>query len=152
MILRAVTDQDVEIFFGHQAEPEASEMAVFPSRDRSAHFEHWKKIRQQPSTFLCTIESEGVVVGNIVSWVEDGVRELGYWVGREYWGRGIATTALTEFTDIVSDRPLIAHVAEINIGSHRVLSKCGFRKTGLFIDDGDVQLVQYSLDTPRRPA
>lgn len=152
MILRAVIDEDVEVFFRHQAEPEASEMAAFAARDRSAHLEHWRKTRAEPSTILRTIESAGVVVGNIVSWVEDGVREVGYWVGRDYWGQGIATTALAEFTQLVSDRPLIAHVAETNIGSHRVLGKCGFRKTGLFIDDGDVRLIQYSLDTPGSPA
>ncbi|MGB8382359.1 MAG: GNAT family N-acetyltransferase [Dermatophilaceae bacterium] len=54
-------------------------------------------------------------------------RQVGYWVGREYWGRGVATQALARFVDEVSIRPLYAHVAADNVGSIRVLDQCGFR-------------------------
>lgn len=147
VFLREVTDQDVEVFFGHQAEREASEMAAFPVRDRAAHFEHWKKQRTVPSAVLRTIERDGDVLGNIVSWIDDGDREVGYWIGRDYWGNDIASDALTQFTALVTDRPLFAYVAEANIGSRRVLSKCGFRDTGNVVETGDVHLLQYTLAT-----
>jgi RimJ/RimL family protein N-acetyltransferase len=51
---------------------------------------------------------------------------VGYWVGREFWGRGIATRALAAFLDEVSERPIYAGVADTNLASIRVLEKCGF--------------------------
>jgi len=71
------------------------------------------------------------VAGNVVSWFEgDGRRVVGYWIGREYWGRGVATKALSEFLGHVETRPLFAHVAKHNIASIRVLEKCGFTISG----------------------
>ena len=58
--------------------------------------------------------------------VERVSAEIGYWLGEPFWGRGIATRALAEFLQVVTERPLRAHVAMHNIGSMRVLEKCGF--------------------------
>ena len=68
----------------------------------------------------------GQVAGNIGSWPQDGVRLVGYWLGKEHWGKGVATRALIEFLHLVTERPLYAHVAKHNAGSIRVLEKCGF--------------------------
>ena len=107
--LRDVTDDDVGIFYEQQLEPEGSAMAAFPSREREAHFAHWDKIRNQEGNLMKTIEVENEVAGNIVSWVgDDGKREVGYWVGKQYWGRGIATAAMREFVDLIEERPLYA--------------------------------------------
>ena len=51
---------------------------------------------------------------------------MGYWIGKEYWGKGVATQALAQFLEDVKTRPLYAHVAKHNIASRRVLEKCGF--------------------------
>jgi RimJ/RimL family protein N-acetyltransferase len=63
----------------------------------------------------------------MVSWEQDGEQEVGYWLGQEYWGKGIASRALALFLDQVTTRPLYAHVAKHNTGSYRVLEKCGFK-------------------------
>jgi RimJ/RimL family protein N-acetyltransferase len=60
----------------------------------------------------------------------DGKREVGYWLGRAYWGRGIATAALAAVLREVSERPLYAYVVRSNVGSIRVLEKCGFTTIG----------------------
>jgi RimJ/RimL family protein N-acetyltransferase len=73
-----------------------------------------------------TVELEGDVAGNVVSWVHDGERDVGYWIGREHWGKGVATAALASFLALLGERPIFAHVAEHNTGSIRVLEKCGF--------------------------
>jgi RimJ/RimL family protein N-acetyltransferase len=91
---------------------------------------HWAKIMAEETTFLRTIVCNGQVAGNIVAWQHDGEREVGYWLGKEYWGRGIATAALTQLLHQVKDRPLSAHVARHNVASIRVLQKCGFTITG----------------------
>ncbi len=125
--LRDVTDEDVGIFYEHQLDPEACAMAAFPSRHREAHFAHWDKIRKQEGNLMKTIVVDDQVAGNVVSWVgDDGKREIGYWIGKEYWGRGIATAALHEFVALVEERPLYAWVAHHNAGSVRVLERSGF--------------------------
>ena len=67
------------------------------------------------------------VAGTIGSWGESGEREVTYWIGRPYWGKGIATGALTAFLAVDRSRPLHARVASDNVASRRVLEKCGFR-------------------------
>ena len=125
--LRLVRDEDIEIFYEHQNEPEGAAMAMFPSRDRDVFFSHWAKTRARPDARIMTITYGDRVAGNIGSWEEEGHVYLGYWIGKDYWGRGIATAALNAYvTEHELRRPLRAHVAATNIGSIRVLEKCGF--------------------------
>lgn len=126
VLLRPVAESDIPIFFEQQRDPESSTMAAFPPRERAAHAAHWAKIMADPSTLLRTILFGDSVVGHIVSWNNTDGREVGYWLGREFWGQGIATRALALFLEEEPTRPLVAHVAQHNIGSRRVLEKCGF--------------------------
>jgi RimJ/RimL family protein N-acetyltransferase len=82
------------------------------------------------SNVIKTILYNGQVAGNVMTFVMEGKREVGYWIGREFWGKGIATQALSEFLDFVSIRPLYGYVAKHNVGSKRVLEKCGFEVFG----------------------
>jgi RimJ/RimL family protein N-acetyltransferase len=124
--LRDVTETDLPIFYEQQLDPEATEMAGFPPRNRDAFMAHWAKIMADESVQLKTVLFDGEVAGNIVCFEQLGEREVGYWLGKEYWGKGIATQALEEFLTTIKTRPLYAHVAKHNIGSRRVLEKCGF--------------------------
>ena len=126
--LRSVEDRDLDVFFDHQADPEAVEMAAFPARDKDQFAAHWATLRADETKIVRTIVADGMVAGNIGSWEDNGQQLLGYWVGREWWGRGVATQGLALFVDEVSIRPLYAHVAVHNEGSIRVLDKCGFRR------------------------
>ena len=102
IILRDVTEADLPIFYEQQLDPEATQMAAFPSRDRDAFMAHWNnKVMVNPDGIVKTILFDGQVAGNIVSWDQSGEREVGYWIGKEYWGKGIATKALAEFLGIV---------------------------------------------------
>jgi RimJ/RimL family protein N-acetyltransferase len=105
-------------------------MAAFPSREREAFLAHWSKIMADDSVITKTILYDGQVAGNMVSFVIGGEREVGYWLGKEFWGKGIAAQALVEFLDTIEMRPLYAHVAKHNIASRRVLEKCGFQVIG----------------------
>jgi RimJ/RimL family protein N-acetyltransferase len=132
--LRAVVDSDLPILFEHQADPIANEMAAFRARDRDSFMAHWPKILMNESTIIKTILYHGQVAGTVMSFIMESKREVGYWIGREYWGKGIATQALTEFLGCVNTRPLYGVVAKHNIGSRRVLEKCGFT---LFWEEGN---------------
>ena len=127
MILRNVTDEDLPIFFEHQRDPEALRMAAFSSRERDAFLTHWRTNVLRPENVARSIVVGGLVAGYISSWEQDGKRLVAYWIGREHWGRGLATRALSEFLVLEPIRPLHAFVAVQNVGSIRVLEKCGFR-------------------------
>jgi RimJ/RimL family protein N-acetyltransferase len=124
--LREVALDDIAIFYEQQLDPEASEMAAFPPRSRDGHAAHWERIGSDANVVTRAIVADGEVVGNVGSWIQDGHREIGYWLGRKHWGRGIATTALALFVAEVTHRPLVAWVAEHNRASIRVLEKVGF--------------------------
>ena len=125
--LRDTAETDLTIFFEQQLDPDAIQIAAFPSRNREAFMAHWSKIMLDDSVVIKTILFNGDIAGNIVCFEQLGEREVGYWLGKEYWGKGIASQALTQFLDVIKTRPLYAHVAKHNIASKRVLEKCGFK-------------------------
>jgi RimJ/RimL family protein N-acetyltransferase len=125
--LRDVEHGDLPVFFEHQLDPEACAMAAFQPRDRDAFMVHWTtKILGDEAVVKRTVLFGGRVAGNVVSFDQAGERLVGYWIGREFWGRGIASRALGEFLVHDATRPLRAYVAEHNVASIRVLEKCGF--------------------------
>src|SRR4051812_28910651 len=85
--LRSVEDRDLDVFFDHQADPQAVAMAAFPAREKDSFVAHWAKVRADESNIVRTIVADGMVAGHIGSWQEEGQQLLGYWVGREFWGR-----------------------------------------------------------------
>jgi RimJ/RimL family protein N-acetyltransferase len=125
-VLREVVEADIPVFFEHQRDPEANRMALFPPRDSEAFAAHWQRILASDEVEKKTILFEGAVAGNILCFERDGKRLVGYWIGREFWGRGLATKALAELLAEVTERPLYAYVATANPASIRVLEKCGF--------------------------
>ena len=132
--LRPVEPADIPVFYEHQADPEALALAVFPMRERAAFEAHWARIMASPTGTLRTVLADGEVAGNVVAWDGEGGREVGYWIGRAYWGRGVASAALAAFVAEHTVRPLHAWVAAGNAPSMRVLEKCGFVRVR---DDGD---------------
>ncbi|HRQ38677.1 MAG TPA: GNAT family N-acetyltransferase [Chloroflexota bacterium] len=152
VLLRDVTEADLPIFYEQQLDPEATQMAAFPAREWAEFMAHWQNnVLSNERVIKKTILFAGQVAGNMVSFEQFGEREVGYWLGKEFWGQGIASQALAEFLHYEQTRPLYAHVARHNIASRRVLEKCGFVEAGLvlgFLDeDGvdDTQLVMMEL-------
>jgi RimJ/RimL family protein N-acetyltransferase len=127
ILLRPVTDSDLPTLYEQQLDPDATAMAAFPARDEEAFYTHSRKIMADETVIFRAVVSDGQVAGSIGSWETDGHWEVGYWPGKEFWGKGIATQALAEFLKVVTTRPLFAHVAKHNVGSKRVLEKCGFK-------------------------
>lgn len=139
--LRDVWESDLAVFYEHQLDPEAKQMAAFPARNLEDFMTHWSNGLREPTTILKTIVVDGSVVGNVVAWEHSGQTNVGYWLGKQHWGQGITTAALSLFLKQVAHRPLYAHVAKHNIASIRVLQKCGFstHEEGQYTDaDGQI--------------
>jgi len=129
VILRSVKKEDFEIYFDQQQNPEANYMAAFTSKDPSdkiAFNEKWKKIKADKSITINTIIYKKKIAGYIVCHSWFGEPEISYWIGKEFWGKGIASAALIKFLTLLEVRPLYARVVNDNIASIRVLEKCGF--------------------------
>ena len=128
--MREVRDEDLPLLFEQWADPIAVQMAAFTAPDhidRDAFERRWSRLRADETVVARVIVVDDEVAGTIGSWGEPGEREVTYWIGRSYWGRGIATDALDAFLAVERSRPLHAPVASDNVASRRVLEKCGFR-------------------------
>lgn len=133
LVLREIEDRDLGVLFEHWTDRDAIRMAAFTPPepgDRAAFEQRWARLRSDASTTNRVIEVDGRVVGHVASFDLEGQREVTYWIGREDWGRGIATRALREFLQLETARPLHARAASDNAGSIRVLTKCGFLVVG----------------------
>ncbi len=136
VLIRDLVERDLPVFFVHQLDADANNMIGSQPRDEEAFMAHWRKNANDPTAVHQTITFAGEVAGNVVSFEMDGQREVGYWLGREFWGRGIGSEALRLFLAKFPQRPLHAHAAKKNFGSVRVLEKCGFRKIGEYVRPG----------------
>ncbi len=127
--LRPVVPEDLPTFFEHQRDPEGVRMAAFTAKDpedRAAFDAHWARILDNDDILARAILVDGALAGSVSSYGPAHEKEVTYWLGRDYWGRGIATAALCEFLKEQTTRPIYARAAKDNLGSLRVLAKCGF--------------------------
>lgn len=111
----------------------AVQMAAFtradPS-DRAAFDVHYQRIRNDPTVTLRAVDDVNGLVGTVASFMMEGAREVSYWIDPAPWGEGRASAALGEFLRVEATRPLLARVAQHNIGSAKVLTRSGFVQTG----------------------
>jgi RimJ/RimL family protein N-acetyltransferase len=125
------------VFFEHQSDPDARYMAAFTAGDpdnREDFSRHWGSVLSNPKIAARTILYQDRIAGHVLSYEEDGRSEVSYWIGKPFWGQGIATQALKIFLETVNmDRPIFARAAKDNFASLRVLEKCGF----ILIEDAD---------------
>jgi|CXWL01.1.fsa_nt_gi RimJ/RimL family protein N-acetyltransferase len=154
VVLRDAVESDLPIFFEHQRDPEASRMAAFPPRERDAFMAHWGNILKDETVIKKAIVLNGELAGNVVSFDASGERLLGYWLGKEYWGQGIASVAVARFLIYEKTRPLYARVATHNFGSIRVLEKNGFTISGenKFISTSGEPIEEFIMELENAPS
>lgn len=125
--LRPLYESDLPLFYEHQNDEGAEAMVGLPSRARDDFFDHWQKVMANPSIILRTILAENEIAGYLCSFIKEAdEREVGYQLGKAYWGKGIATRALELFLPLIPYRPLYGVTPVHNIGSQKVLTRCGF--------------------------
>lgn len=131
--LRECIDDDFEAMFRISQDPVANEMSMVYPLSREQFEDRWRRTNKSAREIARTILFNGEIVGKINSFPVEDELHIGYFVAQAHWGNGIGTRALRLIVDLVETRPLIAHAAKSNIGSCRVLEKCGFVK----IDERD---------------
>ena len=131
--------------------------------DAAAYIE---QVGKRPVQTSFGIIVEGQAVGSISLMVGDDIArrsaEVGYWIGREYWGRGIMAEALQAATRYAFDHLQLARVFALpfarTLRSVRVLEKAGYVREGVMrhsaIKDGillDQFLYAAYADSPFPP-
>ncbi len=133
--LKDVSEQDLSLLFEFQNDPIANNMADVPAREQAAFYRHWQQnIFANDQAIAIGIWHDNVLVGHLVSWINDElatenepeVRLIGYWIGRKYWGQGIATQALKLFLQQYITSPVYAYIDTQNQGSLKVAQANGF--------------------------
>jgi RimJ/RimL family protein N-acetyltransferase len=128
--LRDVRPEDLDILFTFQGDAEANRMAAFTAKDpsdREAFNRHWQKIMADETVDARIILLGNEIVGSLGRFEMFGLTQVTYWIGKQFWGRGLATAALQTFLAEYTERPLYGSAAADNARSIRVLEKCGFR-------------------------
>ena len=132
--LEDTIEMDLDFLFGFQLDKEANYLAAFTSKDptdKNAYIEKWTRLLSDITVNSKTIFLNGEIVGSIAKYEMDGQSEITYWIGKYFWGKGIASKALQQFLKTEKIRPIYGRVAYDNHGSQKVLEKCDFKKIGL---------------------
>ena len=133
VILKDTKKEDLETLFYIQLDEDANYLAAFTAKDptdKIAYFEKWTKLLSDETKNNKTIFYDNNIAGSIAKFEIQGESEITYWIGKEFWGKGIATDALKQFLEMEKNRPIYGRVAFDNLGSKRVLEKCGFEQIG----------------------
>jgi RimJ/RimL family protein N-acetyltransferase len=127
--LRPVEPADIAAFYVHSqeafvptsalpADDECEQMKLFEQR--------WERQLADRNMLIRSIVHQGSLAGYVAHFPQFGKPAIAYWLGREFWSRGIATAAVGMFIPLVNVRPLFARVSPDNRRSIRVLAKLGF--------------------------
>jgi len=152
--LREITPEDFTTIFEFERDQLANQMAAFTAKDpndRAAFDAHKMKILNNPECIALAVEADGVLVGTVGKFDLGDQPNITYWIGREFWGRGYATSALKELLHMCPERPIYGRAAFDNIASQKVLEKCGFVKieTDMFYANArqaEIEEVIFKLD------
>lgn len=131
--LRDIQESDLSILFEQQRDPDYVQMAAFTSTnpdDWDAFHAHAIKVAADKNVVQKIIVLVGKVAGSVAKFQMFGKTQICYGIAKSYWGKGATTKALQQFLTIVPERPLYAQAASDNLGSIRVLEKCGFKLIG----------------------
>lgn len=145
--LRPTTVEDLDLLFQFQLDQEGRHLAAFTSKDstnKEAYLAKYTKLLNDPTVNNQTIMADSAIAGSIAKFLMEGNAEITYWIDKEFWGKGVASTALKNFLTIEKTRPIFGRVAFDNLGSQKVLEKNGFVKIGT--DSGFANARQMEIE------
>ncbi len=124
--LRDIQQDDLLRLYEFNLDPDANRLAKTIPRSGDAFAAHWKNVLADANVIMKAISVADVLAGSISCFKLDGLDSVGYWLGKDFWGKGIASRALEILLNEVPIRPLHARAATSNKASLRVLQKFGF--------------------------
>ena len=137
LILRPWCEEDAEQLYKYAQDPEVGPMAGWPvhtSVDNSR--EIIRKVLSAPETYAVCLKEDGKPIGSVGFHRNDLARrddeyELGYWIGKPFWGLGLIPEASQEmlrhaFEDLKMQTVWCGYY-DGNIKSRRVQEKLGFK-------------------------
>lgn len=134
----------------------ATMMSRLPHPYERSHAEAFLETCDQEIVYAVTCRDDGAFMGlcGVRATPKPSLVDLGYWLGRPYWGKGYTTEAAQALIDLSFTRlgveRVTANCRAINLASRRVLEKCGFqhRGTGTFhsMVAGRVASEDFTLD------
>ncbi|MBF7074445.1 GNAT family N-acetyltransferase [Glaciecola sp. MH2013] len=143
MILREFVEQDRDRLLDILNDPEVTRFlsskipAPYTFQDASWWIDVGSKLG-----YINAIEIDGTLVGCIgvdqgdFEYYRSG--EIGYWLDRQHWNKGIMTKAVHEFVSKIFNTTemtrIFASVFSGNTGSMKLLTKCGFEQEGIHYD------------------
>lgn len=138
------------LYLFNQNPRQIAQAAFAKPEDLDSFKERWTRNAANPENLFFTIVDGSEICGSVGKWVLDGQPVLAYWIGEPHEGKGIATWAVAEFLEVFTERPLLAHIVEDNVGSMRVLEKNGFIRVDSWETDapgrtGLVTEIEYRL-------
>ena len=146
LVLRRPTANDADAITTLANNVEVSRwLARMPHPYKRSHATEWIASVNSADTsecaFVITLAGTGEIVGacGYGELPEFELPQLGYWIGEPHWGNGYATEAVQALIDLVfteSDCEAIGAGCRVaNVGSRRVIEKCGFQYCGLDMID-----------------
>lgn len=150
LILRPWRMDDADALYKYASDGRVSELALWP---RHTSLEMSRKVIEEifmpnRNSFAMVLKTTGEPIG-CIGLVPEGEehhsvdsceREVGYWIGHPYWGKGLTTEALKCLIGYCRDILMLASVLITtdvkNVASQRVAEKCGFHHMGDYDCDG----------------
>jgi len=143
ILLRPWRESDAEALFKYASDPDVGPRAGWPPhKSVEESLQIIKSVFNTPTMWAVELKETAEAIGCVgylpasVSnlQIPDDQCEVGYWIGKPYWGRGICTEALRLVIDYCFN---VNHYTVLwgdffpsNPASGRVMTKCGFVDTG----------------------
>ena len=143
LILRPWRESDAEALFKYASDPDVGPRAGWPPhKSVEESLQIIKTVFNTPTMWAVELKETGEAIGCVgylpASFsnlqIPDDQCEVGYWIGKPYWGQGICTEALRLVIDYCIN---VKHFTVLwgdffpsNPASGRVMTKCGFQDTG----------------------
>ena len=141
LILRPWRETDAAVLFKYASDPDIGPVAGWPQHTSIPNsLEIIRTVFAAPETYAVVLKDTDEPVGSCGIMFSDslhsaemqqGEAEIGYWIGKPYWGQGFIPEAVRAllsrcFTDLHLNTVWCGHY-EGNTKSKRVIEKCGFK-------------------------
>lgn len=162
--LRYINENDAEnIFYGWANDPEVTKYLTWYNHESvdqtNMILALWLPLYEDSDTYRWGIErkEDGALMGmiDVVEYI-DGNPVIGYCSGKKYWGNGYMTEACKAVINVLFNdgySSIFIEAVDKNIGSNRVIEKCGFKfigkkegKLSEWKPDQIVTVNQYRID------